>query len=285
MLCRPARGLGDAVFALPAYRLLHNAGYHVVVDAPTGVSAEVASACPYVDEVLTGAFRGSTERTFDLCPCERSDKPARSALVERVAFPLQLDADVRIGGNLRCSGKARKSARRLLHGSDSTVVFHMGCSGLSKPSWRPWRNLGHPAAWPLEGFVQLADGLRQAFPDAKFVVVGTGIEAGLAEPFVRQVADSDALIDATSVETLLALIENAVLFVGNDSGPLHLACTTETPVVGLYGAASGAVSQIQPSAPWRREVRSDDMADIGPAAVLAASLVAMKASESMGGTA
>ena len=65
----------------------------------------------------------------------------------------------------------------------------------------------------------------------------------------------------------------------NDSGPLHLACTTETPLVGLFGSGSDASSELQPAAAWRRAVRSDDMAGISPAEVLAASLLAIKAGE------
>jgi ADP-heptose:LPS heptosyltransferase len=45
---------------------------------------------------------------------------------------------------------------------------------------------------------------------------------------------------------LRALIERSVLFVGGDSGPLHIASTTRTPVVGIYGPTLAARS-----APWR----------------------------------
>jgi ADP-heptose:LPS heptosyltransferase len=45
---------------------------------------------------------------------------------------------------------------------------------------------------------------------------------------------------------LRALIGRARLFVGGDTGPLHVAATTATPVVGLYGPTLAARS-----APWR----------------------------------
>ena len=45
---------------------------------------------------------------------------------------------------------------------------------------------------------------------------------------------------------LRALIGRSRLFVGGDTGPLHIAATTTTPVVGLYGPTLPARS-----APWR----------------------------------
>ncbi|TIW79191.1 MAG: glycosyltransferase family 9 protein, partial [Mesorhizobium sp.] len=36
-------------------------------------------------------------------------------------------------------------------------------------------------------------------------------------------------------ETLLALLRQARLFLGNESGPMHMAAAAGTPVVGLFG--------------------------------------------------
>ncbi|MDX8470249.1 glycosyltransferase family 9 protein [Mesorhizobium sp. VK23B] len=43
------------------------------------------------------------------------------------------------------------------------------------------------------------------------------------------------LVGALSLETLLALLKEARLFVGNESGPMHMAAAAGTPVVGLFG--------------------------------------------------
>jgi heptosyltransferase-3 len=37
---------------------------------------------------------------------------------------------------------------------------------------------------------------------------------------------------------LVALIAGAKLFVGNDSGPAHIAAAVETPLVAIFGPAS-----------------------------------------------
>ena len=50
---------------------------------------------------------------------------------------------------------------------------------------------------------------------------------------------------ATSLPTLAALLRGARVFVGGDTGPLHLACGVGCPVVGLYGPTDPLVNT-----PW-----------------------------------
>ena len=49
-----------------------------------------------------------------------------------------------------------------------------------------------------------------------------------------------------SLAELRALVDRAALYVGGDSGPLHVAATSHVPIVGLYGPTLPARS-----APWR----------------------------------
>ena len=51
---------------------------------------------------------------------------------------------------------------------------------------------------------------------------------------------------ATTLLGLAALLRDARIFVGGDSGPLHLACGVGCPVVGIYGPTDPVVN-----APWR----------------------------------
>ncbi|MDG4880395.1 glycosyltransferase family 9 protein [Mesorhizobium sp. WSM4884] len=48
------------------------------------------------------------------------------------------------------------------------------------------------------------------------------------------------LVGALSLETLLALLKEARLFLGNESGPMHMAAAAGTPVVGLFGLTNPA---------------------------------------------
>jgi ADP-heptose:LPS heptosyltransferase len=44
------------------------------------------------------------------------------------------------------------------------------------------------------------------------------------------------LIDGTTVPELAAVLRDAHIYIGNDSGPLHLALAVGTPAVGIFGA-------------------------------------------------
>lgn len=58
-------------------------------------------------------------------------------------------------------------------------------------------------------------------------------------------AGSARLAPPTDLPTLAALMHEARVFVGGDSGPLHLACAVGCPVVGLYGSTDPVVN-----GPW-----------------------------------
>lgn len=79
---------------------------------------------------------------------------------------------------------------------------------------------------------------------APVVVHGPGErEDGLA--VVREAPGSARLAPLVDLRTLAALIRGAEVFVGGDSGPMHLACAVGCPVVALYGPTDPVVN-----APW-----------------------------------
>ena len=79
---------------------------------------------------------------------------------------------------------------------------------------------------------------------APIVVCGPGEDED-----ARRVLDASGglarLAPATSLKVLAALLSQARVFVGGDSGPLHLSCGVGCPVVGLYGPTDPIVN-----APW-----------------------------------
>lgn len=63
---------------------------------------------------------------------------------------------------------------------------------------------------------------------------------------VATLAGGDAAVaPATTLPLLAHLIRNGSLFIGGDTGPLHMACAVGTPVLGLYGPTDPQVN-----APW-----------------------------------
>lgn len=87
--------------------------------------------------------------------------------------------------------------------------------------------------WPVERF---ADFGRWAAAElgAHLLALGSPAERALAEPLCA--ALGDALIDTIGSATLrqaAALLEHCDLFVGNDSGPMHLAAAAGVPIVEI----------------------------------------------------
>jgi heptosyltransferase I len=91
--------------------------------------------------------------------------------------------------------------------------------------------------WPSERYAQLADWLWGECGLSSFVTFGPGEEA-LARAVVSNARSSAARPLASTLKQFLALARRAALFVGGDTGPLHLAAAGGTPIVGLYGPTS-----------------------------------------------
>lgn len=79
---------------------------------------------------------------------------------------------------------------------------------------------------------------------AALVVWGPGEEDD-ARRVVEAAGGGATLAPATDLATLAALAARARLFVGGDSGPMHLACAVGCAVVALYGGTDPSVN-----APW-----------------------------------
>jgi len=86
--------------------------------------------------------------------------------------------------------------------------------------------------WPAESFGKVACELA-ARGSAVVVNHGPG-EEQLAEA-VRESSAGVALPLKCSVGKLIALTRLAALFVGGDTGPMHLAAALRVPVVALFG--------------------------------------------------
>lgn len=88
--------------------------------------------------------------------------------------------------------------------------------------------------WPIERFGAAAAALRRKWPEAKFLIVGDSTDAQLAER-LRELLGSALLNFAgkCSIGQSAALLSRCRLYVGNDSGPMHMAAAMQVPVVEL----------------------------------------------------
>ncbi len=98
--------------------------------------------------------------------------------------------------------------------------------------------------WPVDRWAQVAD----AFAASGTTVLLTGSEA--EEPLLTQIRDVSnsnptSLAGKTTIRTLAAIFEQAVIVAGVDSGPLHLAVAVGTPTRHIYGP-----SDVASYGPW-----------------------------------
>ncbi|HKP13714.1 MAG TPA: glycosyltransferase family 9 protein, partial [Blastocatellia bacterium] len=91
--------------------------------------------------------------------------------------------------------------------------------------------------WPAERFGELADHLHEQHGLISYVTFGPG-EEGLAQRVAESARSGAAQVIASTLKQFVALSRRAALFVGGDTGPLHLAAAAGAPVVGIYGPTS-----------------------------------------------
>jgi heptosyltransferase-3 len=92
--------------------------------------------------------------------------------------------------------------------------------------------------WPAERFVALFRALQAAaMPGARPVVLaGPGAaERAMAAPVLAALPEAVDLCGALSLPEAAAVLARCDLFVGNDSGLMHLAAAAGTPTLGLFG--------------------------------------------------
>lgn len=99
----------------------------------------------------------------------------------------------------------------------------------------------HPGArywfkrWPAERFAVLINYVQGKLGE-KVVLVGGDQDREIAEGILGHVGTGRrSLVGHLEPVELAALLRRASLFVGNDSGPMHIAAAMGTPVVGLFG--------------------------------------------------
>jgi predicted lipopolysaccharide heptosyltransferase III len=148
-----------------------------------------------------------------------------------VEMALDAGADARMADRLERAGVTP---------DDELVVLHVSAGN-------PFRR------WPEAAFAETAAALAAGGLRRRLVFSSGPSDRDAA---ARIASDARARLGAAAgriidlgefdLQELRALIGRSRLFVGGDTGPLHIAATTGTPIVGIYGPTLSARS-----APWR----------------------------------
>lgn len=93
--------------------------------------------------------------------------------------------------------------------------------------------------WPAPRYAAVTRYLGQARGLKSLVVWAGDQERAWAEEIVAGSGGFASLAPSTSLPELAALVRRAVLFVGSDTGPLHLAAAVNTPCVAMFGPSPG----------------------------------------------
>lgn len=187
--------------------------------------------------------RHSVENQWDILAPLLPELPPPSPITDPVTMVHAPDAEARVDAWL---------AREGLEAGHALVVVHVSAGNAFR-------------RWPLSSFVELADRLAAGGRNRRIILTSGPSEAAAAADVVRAVRErrpeapeAVRTCGDMSLDELHALIGRARLYIGGDSGPLHVASTTATPIVGLYGPTLPVRS-----APWRDPRAYSAAVDVG----------------------
>lgn len=173
--------------------------------------------------------RHSVENQWDLLRV--LDIPAPNRVENPIEMPVDRDAARRVDERLAAAGVGL---------DEDIAVVHVSASS-------PFRR------WPHASFVTTVAALAD-HAGRRVIVTSGPADRTAARDIVdqaRQTLSSDRqprVLDSGdfSLVELRALLERSAVYIGGDSGPLHLAAATRVPIVAIFGPTPS-----ERSSPWR----------------------------------
>lgn len=290
--------LGDTLFRTPVLRLLKAIFPHVNIDviAPTNLSFEVLNYNPYIRELFIQPgieqiknLKCNYDLVIDVSDSEYMENLVKGFNGEHINY---LDDS---GLNMHSAEKLLQFFAKLFQydlnnftrqydiypqqenfthiekllslknidvNNEILIGFHMGCFSLVKRRTRLWNKFSHPRVWLLKNFIELTEKLRKYNSLIRIVLTGSGEETKLGTIFCKKFPNSINLINRTSVLDLAALMSYLQLFVGNDTGSMHVACTSNVSIIALFGANNPIINMPYPMSTNRTVLFKPKIADI-----------------------
>jgi heptosyltransferase-2 len=162
------------------------------------------------------------------------DVPAAAALGRTAPdeVPRLLGRDSRTAPRVEPTDEMRDAASRLLR--------RAGLDGGPLVAIAPGAAYGSAKRWPAERFGALSRRLARELGQP-CVLLGSADERALGAAVREHAGPDTPLVDLTGrtdLDTLIGLLAATSLFVGNDSGPAHIAAALGRPGVTLFGSTS-----------------------------------------------
>ena len=110
------------------------------------------------------------------------------------------------------------------------IIIHPGTS-----------KFGSFKQWSSQSYTLLADMILEKYEANIIFTWGPGEIDIVKETIKRMKHNALPACETKSIKQLTELIKRASLFIGGDTGPLHIASIMEIPVVGIYGPKDPAI--------------------------------------------
>ncbi|MBI9068781.1 MAG: glycosyltransferase family 9 protein [Salinivirgaceae bacterium] len=94
--------------------------------------------------------------------------------------------------------------------------------------------------WGKENFIELVKRIIIHYPNFDIFLIGSQNEKNYCNEIESEI-NNDSLKNyagKTSIDELFSLISNSELIISNDTGPMHIAFSQQTPIVCLFGPCS-----------------------------------------------
>jgi len=159
--------------------------------------------------------------------CHRIER--NLALLAPLGIPTRYEEPVLVCGDH--DAHVIDAALAKMHNGGPLVIIHPGTSEFAAFK-----------RWSTEGYAQVADRLVAELGAQVLISRGPG-EENIARRVLNAMTQKGALAPRTeNLQQLVRLLSHADLFIGSDSGPLHLASALKVPAVALFGPKDPATT-------------------------------------------
>ena len=114
------------------------------------------------------------------------------------------------------------------------AIRHFGASPPLLAAFHPFGS-GRYKWWPPESYAALGNHLHETYGAAILIISGPG-DREAAESLAAKLAGPVLVTGGRPLTEVAAFLKHCRLFVGNDSGPLHMALALGVPSIALLGA-------------------------------------------------